>query len=73
MKELTISYDVYKLELEIERHRGRKEGLAEGRRIAVELLAGASIENISDISSDEALVEIAKDLKPRIDRARGIL
>jgi hypothetical protein len=70
MKQVTMDWETYRQEKDQNEARGYRHGLAEARRIVVELLAGSSIEHL-DIADDEQLYNLAQDLKPRIDAKKA--
>lgn len=69
-KELTIDFSRYIEEHQDSQRKGFKDGVGEARRVFLELLAGASIEDL-DVD-DEVLIKLARDLEPRIRQAKII-
>jgi len=69
LKEIRIDYELYQKEHSKSRISGFRDGVGEARRVFLELLAGAKIENL-DIGDDEELHRLAVDLEPRIRMAK---
>lgn len=69
MKQITLDFETYEQERRESFAKGATQGVAEARRIFIELLAGAKIESLD--TDESFMIELAQDLEPRIRRARN--
>ncbi|MBK7892813.1 MAG: hypothetical protein IPJ84_19060 [Bdellovibrionales bacterium] len=68
-KDIILDFELYKKEIKDAQALGRQDGIAEARRIFLELLAGASMESLID-ESDEDLRFLVEDLFDRVRMAK---
>lgn len=73
MKTITLDWDSYKKELRDSEYKGFRQGLAVSRRVALELLAGASRESLNAqddefFGDSNDVKNLESDLRPRIER-----
>ena len=68
-KDIVLDFELYKKEINDAQALGRRDGIAEARRIFLELLAGSSMENLID-ESDDDLRFLVEDLFDRVRLAK---
>lgn len=72
MKIIKMDWETYQIELRNQKQNGYKEGLADCRRLVLEIIAGATDDNLFFDASDDKLWSLLNDLRPRLQRYKEI-